>query len=106
MRKLPDIIISQVFVPQINLDIGTRFTLSNAGSAPNHQKYPVDEINEPTPCTLLYVKGRMLRTIEVANTIVMDTHIMHGRLVLSECAVVEVTMIREGYEFEDIDYLD
>jgi hypothetical protein len=67
MRKHPYIIISQLFVPQINLDIGTRFTLSSAGSAPDPQKYHVDDINEPTPCTLLYVKGRMLRTIKVAD---------------------------------------
>jgi hypothetical protein len=47
-----------------------------------------------------------LRTIEVADTIVLTTHIMHGRPVLSECAVVKVTMIRECREFEDLDYLD
>jgi hypothetical protein len=66
----------------------------------------MDDINEPTPCTLLYVKGRTLRTIEIADAIVMATHIMHGRPVPSECAVVEVTTIREGREFEDLDYLD
>jgi hypothetical protein len=54
----------------------------------------MDEINEPTTCTLLYVKGRMLRTIEVAGAFVMATHIMHGRPVPSECAVVEVITIR------------
>jgi hypothetical protein len=58
MRKHTDIIISHVPIPQINLDIGTRFTLSNADSAPDHQKYSVDDINEPTSCTLLYVKGK------------------------------------------------
>jgi hypothetical protein len=31
---------------------------------------------------------------------------MHGRPIPSECAVVEVTTIREGHEFEDLDYLD
>jgi hypothetical protein len=36
----------------------------------------------------------------------MATHIMHGRPVLSECAVVEVTTIKEGCEFEDLDYPD
>jgi hypothetical protein len=66
----------------------------------------VDDINEPTPCTLLYVKGRTLRTIEVADAIVMATLIMHGRLILSECVVVKVTMIRESHEFEDLDYPD
>jgi hypothetical protein len=66
----------------------------------------MDDINEPTPCTLLYVKGRTLRTIEIADAIVMATHIMHGRPIPSECVVVEVTMIREGREFEDLDYLD
>jgi hypothetical protein len=95
-----------VSVPQINLDIGTGFTPSSVGSTPDHQKYNVDDINEPTPCTLHYVKGGMLRTIEVADAIVMATHIMHGRPVLSECAVVEVTMIREGHEFEYLDYPD
>jgi hypothetical protein len=63
MRKHPDIVISQVSVPQINLDIGTGFTLSSVDSALDHQKYLMDDINELTPCTVLYVKGRMLRTI-------------------------------------------
>jgi hypothetical protein len=36
----------------------------------------------------------------------MATRIMHGRPIPLECAVVEVTMIREGCEFEDLDYLD
>jgi hypothetical protein len=66
----------------------------------------VDEINEPTPCALLYAKGRTLRTIDVADAFVMATHIMHGRPILSECVVVEVTTIREGREFEDLDYPD
>jgi hypothetical protein len=107
MRKHPDIIITQVSVPQINFDIGTALppvvpALSCAGSSPDQQKYHVDDINETTPCTLVYVKGSTLRTIEVADAIVMATRIMHGRSVLSECAVVEVTTIREGHEFEDI----
>jgi hypothetical protein len=59
----------------------------------------------PAPCTLLYVKGRPLRTIEVVDAIVMATCIMHGRPIPSECGVVEVTTIREGPEFEDLDYL-
>jgi hypothetical protein len=79
---------------------------SSVGSAPDNKKYHVNDINESTPCTLLYVKGRTLRTIEVADAIVMATHIMHGRSVPLECAVVEVTMIREGREFEDLDYPD
>jgi hypothetical protein len=66
----------------------------------------VDDINEPTPCTLLYVEGRMLRTIKVVDAIVMATRIIYGRPVPSECIVVEVTMIREGCEFEDLDYPD
>jgi hypothetical protein len=66
----------------------------------------VDDINESTPCTLLYVKGRTLRTIKVADTIVMTTRIMHGRPIQPECVVVKVTTIREGREFEDLDYPD
>jgi hypothetical protein len=32
--------------------------------------------------------------------------LMHGRPIPFECAVVEVTMIGEGHEFEDLDNLD
>jgi hypothetical protein len=111
MRKHSNIVISQVSVPQINLDIfaaSLRAVLapSRAGSAPDHQKYHVDDINEPIPCTLLYVKGKMLSIIKVADAIMMATHIMHGQPIPSECAVVEVTMIKESHEFEDLDYLD
>jgi hypothetical protein len=111
LRKHLELIISQVSIPQINLEVGIAMpqvvlALSSAGSAPNNQKYPVDDINEPTPCTLLSVKGRTLRTIKVADAIVMATHIIHGRPVPSECAVVKVIVIREGHEFEDLDYPD
>jgi hypothetical protein len=58
------------------------------------------------PSILLYVKGRTLRTIEVADAIVMATHIMHDKSVPSECAVVKVITIREGHEYEDLDYPD
>jgi hypothetical protein len=103
-RKHPELVISQVSVPQINLEVGTATPQvvrapSSVGSTTDNQKYPVDDINEFTPCTLLYVKGRTLRTIKVADAIVMATHIMHGRPIPSECAVVEVTMIRECHEF-------
>jgi hypothetical protein len=109
MRKHPELVISQVSIPQINFDIGTAMPrvvppLSTAGSAPNHQKYHMDDINEPTPCTLLYVKGRSLRTIKAADTIVVATRIMHGRPVPLEYAVIKVTRIREGYGFENLDY--
>jgi hypothetical protein len=46
----------------------------------------------------------MLRIIKVADAIVMATHIMHGRPIPLECAVIEVTTMREGHEFEDFDY--
>jgi hypothetical protein len=36
----------------------------------------------------------------------MATRIMHGRSIPSECAVVKVTTIREGREFEDLYYPD
>jgi hypothetical protein len=66
MRKHSKLIISQVSVPQINLEVGTATpqvvpALSSARSTPDNQKYHVDDINEPTPCTLLYVKGRTLK---------------------------------------------
>jgi hypothetical protein len=54
MRKHLDIVISQVSIPQINLDISVGFTPSSASSAPDEQNYHVDDINEPTTCTLLY----------------------------------------------------
>jgi hypothetical protein len=83
MGRHLDFIISQVLIPQINLDIGTAppqavLALSSADSTPDQQKYHVDDINKPPPCTLLYVKGRMLRTIKVTDAIAMTTRIMHG----------------------------
>jgi hypothetical protein len=64
----------------------------------------VDDIKQATPCTLLYVKGRTLSTIEIVDAIVMPGHIIHGWPIPSECAVVEVTTIREGHVFKDLDY--
>jgi hypothetical protein len=62
MRKHPELIITQVSVPQINFDIGTAMPWvvpppSSAIFAPDHQKYTADDINEPTTCTLLYCVG-------------------------------------------------
>jgi hypothetical protein len=96
-------------IPEINLDHGDivqSFSPSSAGSAPNKEKdkYLVDEIKDPTPFTLMYVKGRTSRTIKVAEATVMSSCILHGWSVPADCAVVEVTMIREGREFEDLDY--
>jgi hypothetical protein len=111
MRKHPKLIISQVSVPQINLELDTATphvvtAPSSASSSPENQKYPVGDINECTPCTLLYVKGRMLRTIKVDDAIVLATRIMHGWPVPLDCAVVEGTTIKEVHEFEDLDYPD
>jgi hypothetical protein len=94
------------------LDLGATiqqpFALSSADSAPDREKdkYLVDDIKDPTPCTLMYVKSRTSRTIEVAESTVMPSRIHHGRPILAECVVVEVTTIREGREFEDFDYPD
>jgi hypothetical protein len=52
----------------------------------------------------MYVKGKTSKTIEVAKATVMPSRILHGQPVLAECVVVEVTMIREGHEFEDLEY--
>jgi hypothetical protein len=98
--------------PEINLDLGVTvqqpFALGSVSSAPNRDKdkYPVDDIKDPTPCTLMYVKGRTSRAIEVAEATVMPSRMLHGFPVPVECAVVEVTTIREGREFEDLDYPD
>jgi hypothetical protein len=66
----------------------------------------MDDIKDPTPCTLIYVKGRTSWTIKVVEATVVPSCMLNGRPVPAECAVVEVTMIREGCEFEDIDYPD
>jgi hypothetical protein len=98
--------------PEINLDLSATvqefFALSSAASAPNRDKdrYPVDDIRDHTPCILMYVKDKTSRTIEVTKAIVMPSHIHHGWPVPVECAVVKVTTIREGREFEDLDYPD
>jgi hypothetical protein len=50
--------------PEINLDLGATvqqsFGLSSADSTPNKDKdkYPMDDIKDHTPCTLMHVKGR------------------------------------------------
>jgi hypothetical protein len=109
MRKNSQYVV-QMPSPEINLNLNATLqqplALSSASSAPNRDKdkYPVDDIKDPTPCTLMYVKGRTSRTIEVAEVTVMPSRILHGRPILAECAVVEVTTIREGHEFEDLDY--
>jgi hypothetical protein len=54
--------------PEINLDLGGTvqqpFTPSSANSAPNRnmENYRMDDIKDPTPCRLKYVKGRTSRT--------------------------------------------
>jgi hypothetical protein len=53
LRKHPELVISQVFVPQINLEVGTTMPQvvpapSSVGSTPDNQKYHVDDIKEPT----------------------------------------------------------
>jgi hypothetical protein len=91
MRKNPQYVV-QVPIPEINLNLGGSvqpFALSSAGSAPNRDKdnYPVDDIKNPIPCTLMYVKGRTSRTIKVAEATVMSRHILHGQPIPVECAV-------------------
>jgi hypothetical protein len=109
MRKNTQYVV-QMPSPKINLDLGAivqqPFALSSVGSAPNRDKdkNPVDDIKDPTPYTLMYVKGRTLRTIEVAEATIMPSRILHAQPIPSECATVEVTTIREGREFEDLDY--
>jgi hypothetical protein len=98
--------------PEINLDLGASvqqpFAPSSAGFAPNRDmdKYPEDDNKDPTPCTLMSVKGRTSRTIEVAEATVMPSHILHGRPIPTKCVVVEVTTIKEGHDFENLDYPD
>jgi hypothetical protein len=111
MRKTPQYVV-QMSSPEINLNLGATvqqpFALSSVSSAPNRDKdkYPMDDIKDPTPCTLMYVKGKTSRIIKVVEATVMPSRIIHGRLIPAECAVVEVTMIRECHEFEDHDYHD
>jgi hypothetical protein len=96
--------------PKINLYLGATvqqpFAPSSAGMAPNRdkEKYPMDDIKDPTPCTLMYVKGRTSRTIEVAKSTVMPSRILHGWPIPTECAVVKVTTIRDSHKFKDLDY--
>jgi hypothetical protein len=109
LRKAPQYVV-QMPSPEINLDLDAtvqqHFAPSNASSTPNRDKdkYLVDDIKDPTPCTLMYDKDRTSRTIEVAEATVMPSRILHCRPVPVECAVVNVTMIREGCEFEDLEY--
>jgi hypothetical protein len=63
----------------------------------------VDDTKDPTPFILMYIKGRTTRTIKVIEAILMPSHILHGRPIPAEFVVVEVTMIREGHGFKDLD---
>jgi hypothetical protein len=68
----------QIPILEINLDLDVTFqpfALSSAASAPNKDKYnyPVDDIKNPTHCTLMYVKGRTSRTIKVAEATKMPS---------------------------------
>jgi hypothetical protein len=107
MRKNLQYVV-QIPSPEINLDLGVTvqqpFPLSSVGSAPNKDKnkYHVDDIKNPTPCTLIYVKCRTSWTIEVVEATVMPSRIHHGWPVPTECAVVEVTTIREGHELRTL----
>jgi hypothetical protein len=107
MIKNPQYVV-QMPIPEINLDLRATmqpFAPSNADSAPNKDKQPMDDIKDPTPCTRKYVKRRTSRTIEVTEAIVMPSRILHSLPILVDCAVVKVTMIT-GHEFEDLDYPD
>jgi hypothetical protein len=47
-------------VLEINLDLGGAvqpFASSSADSSPNKDKYPMNDIKDPTPCTLGYIKA-------------------------------------------------
>jgi hypothetical protein len=109
MRKGPQYVV-QMPIPEINLDLGATVQQPiapiSAGFAPNRDKdkYHVDDIKDPTPCTLMYVKGRTSRTIEVVEATMMPSRILHGHPVPTECVVVKVTTIRDGREFKDLDY--
>jgi hypothetical protein len=111
MRKNPQYVM-QMPIPEINVDLGAivqqPFAPSSAGSAPNRdkEKYPMDDIKDPTPCTLMYVKGRTSQIIKVAEATMMPSRILHGWPIPTERAVVEVTTIREGRESENLDYLN
>jgi hypothetical protein len=83
MRTNPQYVV-RMPSPEINLDLGGTvqqpFALSNVGSAPNmdRDKYPMDDMKDPTPCTLMYVKGRSSRTIKLVEDTVMPSRILHG----------------------------
>jgi hypothetical protein len=87
-------------IPEINLDLGDPvqpFAPSSTSSAPNKEKYHVDDIKDLTPCTLLYIKGRTSMTIKIVEAIVMHSIVcstLHGRPIPAECGVVKVTTIR------------
>jgi hypothetical protein len=55
MRKNPQYVV-QMLILKINLDLGATvqpFAPSIAGSAPNKDKYSMDDIKDLTPCTLI-----------------------------------------------------
>jgi hypothetical protein len=82
MRKNPQYVV-HMSIPEIKLDLGATtqpFAPSSVASSPNKDKdkYPMDDIMDLIPCTLMYVKGRISRTIEVVEANVMHSRILHG----------------------------
>jgi hypothetical protein len=58
-------------------------------------------INPPLHTTLCQRKD--VKDHEVADTIIIATHIMHDQPIPLECAAIKVTMIRESREFRNLD---
>jgi hypothetical protein len=77
---------------EINLNLSATvqqpFAPSSAGLASNRDKdkYPVDDIKDPTPCTIMYVKSSISSSIEVVKATVMLSCILHGEPIPIECA--------------------
>jgi hypothetical protein len=77
---------------EINLNLSATvqqpFAPSSAGLASNRDKdkYPVDDIKDPTPCTVMYVKGSISSSIEVVKATVMPSCILHGEPIPIVCS--------------------
>jgi hypothetical protein len=67
-------------------------------------RYPVDDIDRPTPCSLVIRYGlNNIRTREVATGFVIPGRQYHGRDILDDYYRVEVSKVIQGYEDDMLD---
>jgi hypothetical protein len=70
-------------------------------------RYPVDDITEPTFCTLQMPFGRARKKKEVAQGVVQPPEsgaTYNGKPIPPDCALVDVVWVNPDFEHEELDF--